>query len=82
MSHVDGTPAGVFDGFLTVFCVSGFVEWLLKSSLHPFLAQPLSCTPGAVCNTVLAALQLAHLGVCHGITWDLCFPSLLQVPED
>lgn len=31
--------------------MSGFVELLLKSSSYPFLAQPLSCTPGAVRNT-------------------------------
>lgn len=76
----------LLQGFLMGFsqvcvCVSGFVEWLLKSSLYPFLAQPLSCTPGAVHNTWATALQLAHLGVCHGITWDLWSSSLLQVPE-
>lgn len=27
MLHVAGTPAGVFDGFLTGFCVSGFVAF-------------------------------------------------------
>lgn len=44
MLHIDETPAGVFARFL---CVSHFVEWLLKSSLYSFLAQPLSYTPGA-----------------------------------
>lgn len=82
MLRVDGTPEGGFDGFFTDFCVclvllSGFGRVCIPSWHNPCPA-PLEqyITPG------LAALQLAHLGVCHGITWDLRSPSLLQVPED
>lgn len=64
--HVAGTPAGVFDGFLAGFCVSGFVEWLLKSSLHPFLAQPLSCPAGAVHNSWASS---SAAGTPWGLPW-------------
>lgn len=81
MLHVAGTPAGVFDGFLTGFCASGCVEWLLKSSLYPFLAQPLSCPAGAVHNTWASS---SAAGTPWGLPWchrGPVLPSLLQCPR-
>lgn len=79
ISMLQGTPTGGFDGvFYRFFCVSGFVECLLKSFSCPFLAQPLSCsTPGAVRNTWPSS---SPAGTPWGLPW-YNLGSVVPVPS-